>query len=149
MLDQFKDLFGRFQNLNLINLKIDLESHLVSMGMWAYKDLGDIHMCPMAHGVDCSINRREVVDDKYKREAVWKSKGWPVSDIYDFAFWWDGKSYLGGDYKERQEQLTQLINSMWQERLDDANTVQEILEQEPLVEELPCSSNVLIPLVNQ
>lgn len=146
MLDQFKDLFGRFQNLNLINLKIDLERREVPMGVWYFQGYNGFDfttfICPMAHGIDCSVKIKE--DERVIRESNWARRGWPVNDVYDFLHWWDGRSYLGGTKDERREKLTQLINSMWQERVDDADSVQEILEQEPLVEELPCSLSQLL-----
>lgn len=99
-------------------------------------------MCPMAHGVDCNA-------DVFHKPAAWRKAGWSVEDIEHFINWWDGGSYDSGLCDERYDKLSKMIDSLWQERLEDADAVQEVLEQEPLVEEQPCLSNVPMVSVSQ
>jgi hypothetical protein len=131
--EQFRPIFERFQNLNLIVLLEDLRKGQVARNSWttkiSYKPIS-IEICPIAHGWSKYISPE--VNGKYfftfPSDRNIKSAemiGVDVKNIKSFLHWWDSaKSYM-----EVTQELLQLLQSILDERLADADVVQEVIEE--------------------
>ena len=125
-----RDVFGRFQNLNLAVLIHDLYGGRTVRGRWSSLD-DRRSLCPISHGMaDGAIVEQlrwasQAIDiEKACSVAAWHLGTHPIT-VYRFVRQWDslgwGTGWLIGQLEE-----------LWADRLADADTVQEILE--PLAE---------------
>lgn len=128
----FRPLFERFQNLNLIRLIHDLEDGRVHQGEWYLIDglppLEEVTaMCPLAHGLD-----RDAGDNAYDRAlsifGVEYSNGGD-NIVNQFTEWWDGA---------KRRSFLPMLRLILAERLADADAVQEVIA--PRMPELSAAS---------
>lgn len=121
-----RDIFSRFQNLNLLTLMNNLRLKRVAFGGWQDDD-GT--MCPLSHGLGYQTQHWQ--DDLSKIFSI------SYSDIRDFVWLWDAPDLiLAGrtDFLRRQKAtnlLLRQLETIWQERLEDAEAMQEVLQAEP------------------
>ncbi len=117
-----RDVFGRFQNLNLLALIYDLDQDRTARQAWA----SGSRLCPVAHGLPaeqqvqqlsvlgqiaglgqgCDVAARHLGADSRSVERFVRS--WDTCTLS--RFW-----------------LLQQLYELWLERLDDAEAVQEML----------------------
>jgi hypothetical protein len=124
-LSKFRDLFARFQNVNLLALMRDLEEGRVIRNSW----VRDGRMCPISHGV-CVVGE----DDCLLVSSRGLGKRW--LDIHGFTSEWDWDvrptkdvGVLFDPDPNRVEALQALLQSIWDERLADADAVQQAIEK--------------------
>jgi hypothetical protein len=122
-------VFGHFQNLNLIVLLDDLRAERAAQGAWA----AGRRLCPVAHGMPAG----QVVNDlRFLGQAADLERGCdyaarhlgadPVR-VHQFVKLWDSHSYA-------QDWLLGKLEDLWQERLMDADAVQELISGGAAVE---------------
>lgn len=113
--DQLKNIFGRFQNLNLLLLIEDLRRGMVARGNW--HDLENGNLCPIAHGWRCDRFR----SDNYTTPWLWA--GISDEEFYStpnhFPYEWDNGLVT-------RDQLLSTLESIYAERLADADVVQAV-----------------------
>jgi len=117
-----RDVFGRFQNLNLLALLYDLDQDRTARQAWASGSL----LCPVAHGLPAGQQVRQL---SLLGQMAGLGQGCDVAarhlgadprSIQRFVRSWDT------DALSRAWLLHQLYE-LWQERLTDAEAVQELL----------------------
>ena len=133
--EKFRDIFARFQNLNLLTLIEDLRvgkiafggwvcllTHIDGIGAWPTTDL---LMCPLQHGMR-HVHRpgRGLTD-----EVIMQNLGVTYTLADEFINWWDEATITKG---YRKKQLLTLLKSIFAERLEDADAVQQVLEEQPV-----------------
>ncbi len=139
--EDFRGIFERFQNLNLLVLIEDIKNGNVARGTWSqyiYPD--DATMCPLMHGFQNSCNNRfspRLKEDNTSLEDWMAAKdalGMPyATEIMEFTAWWDS----GGSKTNR---LLKLLHSILQERMIDADAVQACIGQEVFAGSEQCPS---------
>jgi hypothetical protein len=118
-----REVFGYFQNLNLLALIQDLRRGQTARGEWASGNW----LCPVAHGLPSGRHVREVV-------GLAQTSGLDLSSIYAaehigadavtvirFVEAWDEEP----NYAVR---LLRQLEELWNERLADADAVQEVIQ---------------------
>ena len=116
---KFRPIFERFANLNLLVLIEDLRRGLVARNFFI--DTFNGTLCPLAHGaMEFSARARD-----YK----------PLTHLTEeesfFVCWWDDLNFCYGQPTSKNEQLVEMLLGIYQERLDDADAVQKVMEQLP------------------
>jgi hypothetical protein len=130
--EKFRPIFERFQNLNLIVLLEDLNRNKVAMAAWK-KLVGtsgfELHhnLCPIAHGWSHHV-AMNVNTGCASAEAI----GVSVDDVNDFIGWWD-LGWYRQSFKTFSNHLKKLLQSILDERLADADVVQEVIKQEEVL----------------
>lgn len=123
-----RQVFMRFQNLNLRVLIEDLRRGTVNRGNWSFGD----ELCPVAHGV---ADGRTVGVLHYLSQAVdlpracrhaAEDLGVPPRFIERFVLGWDGGAMS-------QEWLLDQLEAIWSERQADADIVQAVIAVSPTV----------------
>lgn len=120
-----QNLFGRFQNLNLLVLIQSLRRGQAARGDWS----ASTGLCPVAHGLSEGRLVQEAqflsqADDL--QAACWytaRQLGINPQEVQRFVDWWDSAG------ANSEEWLLEQLERIWQERLDDALAVQEVFEQ--------------------
>ena len=121
-----RQVFMRFQNLNLRVLIEDLRHGTISRGNWSFGD----DLCPLAHGLP---NGHTVGVLRYLSQAVdlpracrhaAEDLGVPPRFIERFVLGWD-------DGGMSQQWLLDQLEAIWSERLADAEVVQAIISAAP------------------
>ena|ERR1700675_2166472 len=120
---RIREVFGYFQNLNLLALIQDLRRGQTARGHWASGDW----LCPVAHGLPSGRHVREIV-------GLGQTLGLDLSSIYAaehigadalavirFIEAWDEEPNYG-------VRLLQQLEELWEERLADADAVQEVIQ---------------------
>jgi hypothetical protein len=117
-----RKVFGAFHNLNLLVLREDLRSERVSRAAW----LSGGSLCPVAHGLPSGRHLREVIalavaDFTYGCDYAAALIGADPASVWSFVNRWDT------DLSAAQF-LLQQFEELWQERLADADAMQNVLE---------------------
>ncbi len=119
------NVFGHFQNLNLLVLLDDLRTGRIARGAWFTGE----SLCPVAHGMP---EGQAVSALQYlgQAEALGRACDYAAErmgarpwDVERFVEMWDSDGFT-------REWLIQQLEAMGQERLDDADAVQEVLDPE-------------------
>jgi hypothetical protein len=117
-------VFGHFQNLNLLALLADLRSGKTARGTWS----SGSSLCPVAHGMPVG---RLVSELRFLGQAAELDRactyaarqlGADPDCVRRFVELWDSNAYL-------ETWLIAQLDDLWQERLADAVTVQEMLAE--------------------
>jgi hypothetical protein len=115
-------VFGHFQNLNLLVLLEDLRAGHTAHGAWIRGD----SLCPLAHGMpdgqlvsDLQYLAHTAEMDRSCRYAA-RHLGATPEQLLQFIGRWD-ENALTADWLIRQ------LESLWAERLADADAVQSVL----------------------
>lgn len=121
MLIRLREIFTRFQNLNLLILMEDLRRQFITRGDWET----DHHLCPVAHGMPdgATVNRLKHMSQALNLEracayaaTVLGTSGEAVRRFVDL---WDSFPY--GPW------LLTVLEHIWRERLEDAEAVQRVI----------------------
>src|SRR5262245_47233485 len=116
-------VFGHFQNLNLLVLVEDLRGARTAHRAWASGAL----LCPVAHGLPTG---RVVGDLRFLEQAAHLGRacdyaarhlGADPAAVFHFVRRWDEDALSPG-------WVLQQLEGLWEERLTDAEAVQELLE---------------------
>jgi hypothetical protein len=119
-----RDVFGHFQNLNLLALMHDLQHDRTARQAWA----SDNQLCPVAHGLPAGeqVQRLSVLEQiaefGHGCDLAARLIGADPDVVQRFVYFWDA-----GTFSRRW--LWEQLNELWQERLEDAEAVQELLQQ--------------------
>jgi hypothetical protein len=119
-----RDLFSRFENLNLLMLREDLRRGLAARGDW----LSSGTLCPLAHGLsDGEVVRHlrcvsQAVNLEEACRVAGEHLGAPAQAVYRFVSLWDDSERHSADW------LLGQLDGLWLERLEDAECVQAVLE---------------------
>lgn len=117
-------VFGHFQNLNLLALLQDLREGRAAQQAWLAGSL----LCPVAHGLPTGSQVREL---SLRGQAADLNEGCyfaarllgaqPDAVLRFVRFWDDGTVSRGW--------LLRQLEEVWEERLSDAQALQEILQE--------------------
>jgi hypothetical protein len=118
-----REVFGYFQNLNLLGLMQDLRQGQAARGAWSSGN----RLCPVAHGLATGRHVREAealvqasFDPSHGCNYAARALGADPWAVFRFVRFWDeGPIYSGW--------LLRQLEELWDERLADANAVQEVL----------------------
>ena len=121
---ELNNIFSRFQNLNLLALINNLQKDHVSRGLWIRQaDKEPSTMCPLAHGTyPLTVNIGDRCENAAQRLSL------SLSTILRFIGQWDGE-------KLARFRLLFVLEDIWKERLEDAETLQEVLQSAGSVKE--------------
>ena len=117
-----RDVFGHFQNLNLLALLHDLDQGRMARQAWASGSL----LCPVAHGLPAGQQVRQLA---LLGQMAGLGQGCDVAArhigahpraVQRFVRSWDSDSLS-------RAWLFHQLYELWQERLTDAEAVQELL----------------------
>lgn len=127
-----RNVFGHFQNLNLLVLMQDLRDGQVVRHAW----LSGSELCPVAHGLPDGEHVRDVVLSQNAEldagcERAARGLGADPAAVLRFVRLWDEESL-------RPDWLLQQLEEMWLERLEDAQAMQRILD--PMSAQTACTS---------
>ena len=121
-------VFGRFQNLNLLALLHDLSAGQTAQQSWS----AGTRLCPVAHGLP---GRQDVLELNMLGQTAdlvrgcghaARRLGADPAAVLQFVRSWDEES-IGGRW------LLSQLEELWCERLEDAETVQAVLQGEELL----------------
>jgi hypothetical protein len=121
------EVFGHFQNLNLLALVHDLRAGRTARHAWLSGSL----LCPVAHGLPAGQQVREL---SVLGQSAELGKGCDYAAQHlgaarDSVLWfvrsWDDQ-VLGNDWLRRQ------LEELWHERRADADAVQAVLQGTPV-----------------
>jgi hypothetical protein len=121
-----REVFGHFQNLNLLALLHDLRKHETARQAWS----SGAWLCPVAHGLPAGRQVRELsalgqaADLEDSCDYAARHLGANPRAVLRFVRSWD-EEVVGG------ERLLGQLQGLWQERLADALAVQEMLQGPP------------------
>ncbi|MFO0968251.1 MAG: hypothetical protein U0793_22065 [Gemmataceae bacterium] len=121
MLPNARDIFSRFQNLNLLILIQDLRRRLTTSGDWEM----DRFLCPIAHGMPdgATVGRLKYLSQSVNLERACSHAatvlGTHGTAVRRFVDLWDAYPY--------PEWLLEVLEHIWNERRQDAEAVQQIL----------------------
>jgi hypothetical protein len=138
------DVFGRFQNLNLLALLHDLRSARTAHADWFSGNL----LCPLAHGLNSGQQVREVnflsQIANLKRACAYAAQclGADYETVAHFVKSWDDNT-LGA------EVLIRYLEEIWSERLEDAEVVQQVINGTPLKDGQESISPICFPVMEQ
>jgi hypothetical protein len=130
-------VFGHFQNLNLLALLQDLREGRTARTAWLSGSL----LCPVAHGLPHGKHVRELhalgqmADLDQDCDFAAHHLGADPDAVLHFVRSWDNGTLSRG-------RLLQQLEEMWEERLADAEAVQELLQGGPGVLVDSCLENV-------
>jgi len=116
-----RNLFARFQNLNLLVLIQDLRRGLIGRGNW----LAGARLCPVAHGMadGAAVDHLEYLNYARNLDAACafaaRELGMSDAEVSDFVHCWDEAPAIGW--------LLDELEQMWEERLQDAEAMQDVL----------------------
>jgi hypothetical protein len=110
-----KEIFARFENLNLRVLIENVSCGQVAFGSWIVRSEPDV-LCPIAHGWPCNVYQ--------STDAVTLFAGIPSMDGERFLAWWDGI-----DEDAARRLLSEALDELWAERVEDAEAVQAVIEE--------------------
>jgi hypothetical protein len=118
-----RDVFGHFQNLNLLALLHDLQQDRTARKSWA----NGRRLCPIAHGLPAGqqVQRLsvlgQIVELAQGCDVAARLIGAEPIAVFRFVRSWDAEEVS-------RYWLWQQLNELWQERLADAEAVQELLQ---------------------
>jgi hypothetical protein len=122
-----REVFGHFQNLNLLALLHDLRDGRTARHAWLSGSL----LCPLAHGLPAGEQVRELnalgqtADLGKGCDYAARHLGAAPAAVQHFVRSWDGEA-LGSAWLRRQ------LEELWHERQADADAVQELLQGTPM-----------------
>ncbi|HZV04586.1 MAG TPA: hypothetical protein VE999_05810 [Gemmataceae bacterium] len=125
-----RDVFGHFQNLNLLALLHDLRQGRTARRSWA----SDRLLCPVAHGLPAGeqVQRLSVLGQiaelGHGCDLAARLLGADPAAVQRFVSSWDAEAFS-------RRWLWEQLNELWQERLADAEAVQELLQQSVVASE--------------
>lgn len=128
--DKIRDIFSRFQNLNLVFLIEDLKRGLVARSFWVAPredHRAPTSTCPIAHGWSQARHDCRTMVVRLPYEDIGPGLE-AVSLGTEFIIWWDEPD----DHVARRSLLIHILKGILQERMDDADAVQAITAQEEL-----------------
>jgi hypothetical protein len=117
-----RDVFGHFQNLNLLALLFDLDQDRTARQTWSSGTL----LCPVAHGLPTGrqVQQLSILGQLtglgHGCDVAARHLGADPAAVLRFVRSWDADA-LGRTW------LLQQLFALWQERLADAEAVQELL----------------------
>jgi hypothetical protein len=121
MFEKFRPLFSKFQNLNLLCLIEDLKRKNVASGAWINNNYSNklnysTNLCPLAHGW------QRYPDRGHFMQAIMEFYSVSIYDAFDFTNTWDNS------YSEEKKHFLTMLESIIEERKQDADAVQQVLE---------------------
>jgi hypothetical protein len=125
------EVFGHFQNLNLLVLMQDLCAGQIARQSWSTGS----SLCPIAHGLPAGRDVRRLVvmgqEADLRRGCAFAAGvlGVDGEAVYRFVRGWDEQGMDGA-------LLLRDLEELWQERLADALAMQEVLEPTPMVDDV-------------
>jgi hypothetical protein len=128
MLKATRNLFARFQNLNLLFLIHDLRRGLIARGNWLAQD----RLCPVAHGMadGAAVEHLEYLNHARNFDVACafaaRELALASDDVSDFVRRWDETPAVGW--------LLDELEQIWVERLEDAEALQSVLRLDVVVE---------------
>jgi hypothetical protein len=137
---RIREVFGYFQNLNLLALIQDLRHGQTARGQWASGNW----LCPVAHGLPSGRHVREVVGLGQKLglhlSSIYAAEhiGADATAVIRFVEAWDEEPNYG-------VRLLRQLEELWEERLADADAVQEVI-QGPTATAAPAPRRSMIDL---
>lgn len=132
---EIKNIFSRFQNLNLRILVDDLKNGQCAVGDWVHltkdsKTWENITLiCPLAHGFhhESSINKVQLALLSQQEQKIASEEiGITRKQVKDFLNWYDYKN-------DSTNKLLPILESIWKERLEDADAVQNVITESEVV----------------
>jgi hypothetical protein len=123
------DVFGHFQNLNLLALLQDLRAGRTAREDWQTGSL----LCPVAHGMPQGLQVRVLNEigtaDHLSQGCEFAARhlGTDPRAVLRFVRYWDEEA-------ASSEPLLRQLEEVWAERLTDADAVQEVLQAGSLPE---------------
>jgi hypothetical protein len=120
---RIRGVFGYFQNLNLLALIQDLRHGQTAHGHWASGNW----LCPVAHGLPSGQQVRKVVGLgqtlglRLSSICAAEQIGADATAVIRFVQAWDEEPNFG-------LRLLPQLEELWEERLADADAVQEVLQ---------------------
>jgi hypothetical protein len=118
-----RDVFGHFQNLNLLALLHDLQQDHTSRQAW----VNGRRLCPIAHGLPAGqqVQRLSVLGQIAELgqgcDLAARLIGADPAAVLRFVRSWDAEAFS-------RRWLWEQLHQLWQERLEDAESVQELLQ---------------------
>jgi hypothetical protein len=125
---EIRAVFGRFQNLNLLALLHDLRGGRTALHAWSVGEF----LCPVAHGLPGGSDVKnlavlgQTTDLGHGCDYAARQLGADTTAVLRFVRSWDEQML------SRDELLRQL-QEMWEERLADAQTMQQFLIEASMV----------------
>lgn len=133
-----RNIFSRFENLNLLTLIHDLRNgEILREGWYDTNPFGQVRFCPIAHGWVCGymeakergfvetvVNRTIKEDAFVERTNEYAMAGIPANLGDPFVTWWDGD---GNDHTKGDAFLLKVLEELYSERLADAEAYQELV----------------------
>jgi hypothetical protein len=120
---RIREVFGYFQNLNLLALIQDLRTGRTAQRAWSANGW----LCPVAHGLPAGRHVRQLVvlgqaaDLSRGCDYAARHLGADPTTVFRFVRSWDEESHYSA-------WLLRQLEELWEERLEDATAVQEILQ---------------------
>src|SRR3954454_22808273 len=117
---EIRDIFGRFQNLNLLALLQDLRAGRIARHGWLVGD----RLCPVAHGLPAGRQVKNLKSDDDLKDDCWYASrhlGADEEAILRFVVAWD-------EERLHPDVLRRHLEELWHERLADAVAMQEVLQ---------------------
>jgi hypothetical protein len=121
-----RDVFGHFQNLNLLVLVQDLRDGRTARHAW----FSGSEWCPVAHGLPAGQQLRALAalgqsaDLSKGCEYAAQHLGADSDAVRRFVRSWDEETF-------NDVWLLRQLEEIWEERLEDAEAVQEVLQGAP------------------
>src|SRR5262245_31078444 len=118
-----RDVFVHFQNLNLLALLFDLHQDRTARQAWSSGSL----LCPVAHGLPAGQQVQQlavlgqIADLGRGCDFAARQLGADPAAVLRFVRSWDADAFS-------RDWLFQQLFELWQERLADAEAVQELLQ---------------------
>jgi hypothetical protein len=136
---RIREVFGYFQNLNLLGLIQDLRRGQMARGAWSSNGW----LCPVAHGLPAGRHVQQLVvlgqaaDLSRGCDYAARQLGADPAAVFRFVRTWDDEpNYCGW--------LLGQLEELWEERLADADAVQEVIQiAEPAEVIAPCHGTIL------
>jgi hypothetical protein len=131
-----RDVFGHFQNLNLLALLHDLRGGYTAKRSWTNGAL----LCPVAHGLPGGQQVRQlsvlgqIAELGHGCDRAARHLGADPAAVLRFVRSWDAEE-LSRDW------LLGQLDELWRERRADAEAVQEVLRGEATILEAPCAGH--------
>lgn len=119
-----REVFGRFQNLNLLVLLEDLRWRSAARQAWLDGD----SLCPVAHGLSAAAQVQTLKalgeTDSLENGCRYAARclGADYDAVLRFVRGWD-------EHRFSEIWLIRQLQALWRERLDDAIAVQMIIEE--------------------
>jgi len=133
-----REVFGHFQNLNLLALLHDLRDDRTARQAWSSGTL----LCPIAHGLPDGqqVQRLTILGQITQLEQDFdfaaRLIGADTAAVRRFVRSWDDEAFS-------REWLFWQLHELWQERLSDAEAVQELLQSSSIVQGTDCADSAL------